>query len=107
MAKSAKSIVPSGDTDDQFIDELAIAKQGCLLCGKVVKNPVDTICGHRFCETCCVSMLPNDGTSIKCPGGGANCTQLSKLVPTVGFSKSFFLNCISCYLYQYLHICVL
>ena len=40
-----------GGYDFMFADELLLA-QTCSICLLAMRNPVQTICGHRFCEDC-------------------------------------------------------
>ena len=40
-----------GGYDFVFIDELSPV-QTCSICLHAMRNPVQTVCGHRFCETC-------------------------------------------------------
>ena len=40
-----------GGHDFVFVDGLS-AGQTCSICLLAMRNPVQTICGHRFCESC-------------------------------------------------------
>ena len=40
-----------GGYDFVFVDELALG-QTCSVCLVAMRNPVQTMCGHRFCEDC-------------------------------------------------------
>lgn len=42
-----------GGYDFVFVDELSPG-QTCPICLVVMRNPVQTVCGHRFCEDCLV-----------------------------------------------------
>lgn len=60
-----------------------IEKWRCLLCGKVVKFAVQTICGHRFCGQCLTEYLPKDDTAAKCPARETDCQMISQENHTV------------------------
>ena len=40
-----------GGHDFVFVDELSLG-QKCPICLVAMCNPVQTVCGHRFCESC-------------------------------------------------------
>ena len=40
-----------GAYDFSFVDQLSPG-QTCPICLVAMRNPVQTICGHRFCEDC-------------------------------------------------------
>ena len=40
-----------GGYDVVFVDELS-QRQSCPVCLLAMRNPVQTVCGHRFCESC-------------------------------------------------------
>ena len=40
-----------GGHDFVFVDELSLG-QTCSICLVAMRNPVQTMCGHRFCEDC-------------------------------------------------------
>ena len=40
-----------GGYDFEFVDELSEC-QKCSICLLAMRDPVQTQCGHRFCETC-------------------------------------------------------
>lgn len=42
-----------GGYDFVFVDELSPG-QTCSICLVAMRNPVQTVCGHRFCEDCLV-----------------------------------------------------
>ena len=50
----------------------------CLICHRVVRNPVQTTCGHRFCERCLFEYLPADGTAVRCPANEEDCNMISR-----------------------------
>lgn len=54
-----------------------VKKWYCLYCKNILKNPVQTICGHRYCEQCLVNYLPKDGTPITCPAIEEDCEMIS------------------------------
>ena len=42
-----------GGYDFVFVDQLSPG-QTCSICLGAMRNPVQTVCGHRFCEDCLV-----------------------------------------------------
>ena len=42
-----------GGHDFVFVDELSPG-QTCSICHLAMRSPVQTVCGHRFCERCLV-----------------------------------------------------
>ena len=42
--------------DFEFVDEL-LPCQACSICFLAMRNPVQTMCGHRFCETCLLKAI--------------------------------------------------
>nr|XP_058952595.1 TNF receptor-associated factor 4-like [Pocillopora verrucosa] len=65
-----------GGHDFVFVDELSLG-QICPICLVAMCNPVQTVCGHRFCESCLLGtfregvgrVCPQDRTSIPEDGG--------------------------------------
>ena len=64
-----------------------VEKWKCPICHRVVRNPVQTVCGHRYCESCLTDHLPKDGTAIKCPANEEDCEMISKEDHTVSSSS--------------------
>ena len=50
----------------------------CPICHRVVRHPVQTTCGHRFCEGCLFEYLPADGTAVRCPANEEDCNMISR-----------------------------
>lgn len=65
-----------GGHDFEFVDELSLG-QICSICLTAMCNPVQTVCGHRFCESCLLGtfrqrvgkVCPQDRISIPEDGG--------------------------------------
>ena len=55
-----------------------VDKWRCPICDRVVRNPVQTTCGHRFCERCLFEYLPADGTPVRCPANEEDCNMISR-----------------------------
>ncbi|KAK3106859.1 hypothetical protein FSP39_001536 [Pinctada imbricata] len=52
----------------------------CLMCHQVLRNAVQTTCGHRLCEQCVNDEIERGvegGAVVKCPGGEEDCVVLS------------------------------
>lgn len=54
-----------GGYDFVFVDELSPG-QTCSICLVAMRNPVQTVCGHRFCEDCLVGTF-REGRGHACP----------------------------------------
>ena len=50
MAEAAKNQLPSG-YDEDFVNAVEEDFQ-CSICQLGLKEPILTICGHRFCKEC-------------------------------------------------------
>ncbi|KAJ7355993.1 hypothetical protein OS493_027387 [Desmophyllum pertusum] len=48
-----------------FVDELSTG-QTCSICLVAMRNPVQTMCGHRFCESCLLGTF-REGHAQVCP----------------------------------------
>ena len=69
-----------------------VEKWKCPICHRVLRNPVQTVCGHRYCEKCLTELLPKDGAPIKCPANEEDCEMISKEDHTVSNSESRYLD---------------
>ncbi|VDI28311.1 TNF receptor-associated factor 3 [Mytilus galloprovincialis] len=54
------------------------AKHQCLICHKVMRDAVMTLCGHRMCEGCLTPLLfdPQNKEPVHCPGKEEFCIEL-------------------------------
>ncbi|CAG2212657.1 TRAF3 [Mytilus edulis] len=54
------------------------AKHQCLICHKVMRDAVMTLCGHRMCEGCLTPLLfdPQNKEAVHCPGKEEFCIEL-------------------------------
>lgn len=59
-----------------------IANWRCILCKLIAKQPVQTVCGHRFCEPCLLEKLPQD-IPVRCPANKKECKMLARGEETV------------------------
>ena len=71
--------------DDKLVESLPTfvsldRKLTCQLCDRVLQNPVQTECGHRFCEKC-VKIYINEsqdkslGRPVICPAKEETCDE--------------------------------
>ncbi|XP_078367851.1 TNF receptor-associated factor 3-like isoform X1 [Oculina patagonica] len=54
-----------GGHDFEFLDELS-SGQTCSVCLLAMRDPVQTMCGHRFCESCLLGTF-REGQNHVCP----------------------------------------
>lgn len=52
------------------------AKHQCLICHKVMRDAVMTLCGHRMCEGCLTPLLLINKEPVHCPGKEEFCIEL-------------------------------
>ncbi|XP_058486446.1 NACHT, LRR and PYD domains-containing protein 12-like isoform X1 [Solea solea] len=81
----------ASETKDQFAVSVDEQTSRCPLCQDVLKDPVSTSCGHRFCRRCISSYWDQSG-----PPGDSCCLQCGKRprtgrgpqsIPDVGLQK--------------------
>ncbi|KAG7470482.1 NACHT, LRR and PYD domains-containing protein 12-like [Solea senegalensis] len=81
----------ASETKDQFAVSVDEQTSRCPLCQDVLKDPVSTSCGHRFCRLCISSYWDQSG-----PPGDSCCPQCGKRprtgrgpqsIPDVGLQK--------------------
>lgn len=54
-------------------------KYVCPICNEVLRDPVQTPCGHRFCENCANNLFTNDpDQKVKCPANEPDCEDFQK-----------------------------
>ncbi len=50
----------------------------CPLCSRVLRTPVQTPCGHRFCDICMRDYIRRHGDPVKCPIAEEDCENVSE-----------------------------
>ncbi|XP_052768381.1 TNF receptor-associated factor 3-like [Mya arenaria] len=70
---SISSIVTPGDIP-QFVR--LDSKHQCYICRHVVRNSMQTSCGHRICEECAPKLFEGKEEPVKCPAGEVDCEDL-------------------------------
>ncbi len=58
-----------------FVDN--VDKWKCPLCTQILINPVQTLCGHRFCDACITEHIDQNGDPCKCPVDESDCEMVS------------------------------
>ncbi|XP_048734999.2 TNF receptor-associated factor 3-like isoform X2 [Ostrea edulis] len=54
------------------------AKYTCIICGGVLRDAVQTRCGHRMCGQCGDQLLSSCPENIKCPADDESCVLLNE-----------------------------
>ena len=56
------------------------SKYQCAVCKRLLRDPVQTVCGHRMCRTCADTLLEGDaGTNgVPCPAGEEDCEVITR-----------------------------
>ncbi|XP_062595865.1 TNF receptor-associated factor 3-like [Saccostrea cucullata] len=70
--KSSLQETPPGNPDFVNLDD----KYRCVVCTGVVREAVQTPCGHRACEQCMSQLLQGNPKRVKCPAGEDSCVYL-------------------------------
>ncbi|CAJ1087753.1 NLR family CARD domain-containing protein 3-like isoform X3 [Xyrichtys novacula] len=74
---------PSDSQETQRCDSVEEQLSSCSLCQDVLKDPVSTRCGHRFCRQCLASFRDQSTSS-----GHTSCPQCGKRTRTVLVSQT-------------------
>jgi len=72
--------VPSGeDADEPSFVNLLDVKYRCARCGRLLREPLQTVCGHRLCRTCAEAALAEAGDGgFLCPAGEEDCEVITR-----------------------------
>ncbi len=62
---------------DEVVFVHDVDKWKCPLCIKILLIPVQTLCGHRFCDACITEYIKQNGDPSKCPVGESDCEMVS------------------------------
>ncbi len=90
LSSSDFSSVGSGDRSQEPEFRENVDKWRCPLCTRVVRNPVQTPCGHRFCDSCLTDYIGKHGDPTKCPANEEDCEDVSLKENTVSsYIQSF------------------
>lgn len=63
---------PAGNPEFVTVDD----KYRCVVCTGIVREAVQTRCGHRGCEQCFSQLLEGNPKQIMCPAGEESCVYL-------------------------------
>lgn len=72
---SLPSLPPTPAEDPDFVNIKETEKYYCILHNGVLRNAMQTLCGHRFCESCINTYLQS-GDSRRCPANEDDCVDL-------------------------------
>ena len=81
-----------GYNEEIFLEKDMIKDFICVICTEIVKNPIETQCGHLMCKICINKLIEKEvGQVIKCP---YNCGLLNidQIKPLGNFTKRIILN---------------
>ena len=56
MAEAPRNMLSSSGYDEEFVNEVE-EDLICFICKLTLREPVQTRCGHRFCNTCLEELL--------------------------------------------------
>lgn len=70
--KSSLQQTPPGNPVFVAFDD----KYRCVVCNGIVREAVQTPCGHRACEQCIFQLLHGNPKKVKCPAGEETCSFL-------------------------------
>ncbi len=73
--KAGRAARPNSKNEVTFVDN--VDRWKCPLCIQVLRDPVQTLCGHRCCETCLNDHITQNGDPSKCPVGESDCEMVS------------------------------
>lgn len=65
---------PAGNPEFVTVDD----KYRCVVCNGIVREAVQTQCGHRGCEQCFSQLLQGNPKQIMCPAGEESCVYLKE-----------------------------
>ena len=65
---------PTGNPEFVRLD----SKYMCQKCHMVVREAMQTPCGHRLCQNCVNEMFVDDKVKVQCPANDEDCTEMSK-----------------------------
>ena len=65
---------PAGNPEFVRLD----SKYMCQKCQGVVREAMQTPCGHRLCQNCVNEMFVDDKSKVQCPANDEDCTEMSK-----------------------------
>ncbi|XP_064623145.1 TNF receptor-associated factor 3-like isoform X2 [Lineus longissimus] len=91
MHSPGVSLLPDDSPDPEFVPSKPDPRYYCTICRRVLRSPVQTFCGHRFCQSCLVSKL-EEVDQLRCPIGEEDCEVLTIRTSDVGgrhFSDDF------------------
>ena len=77
--------MPSGTVtfEEDTMDSLPVSfvspdeKYLCVKCHDVLREPKQTLCGHRLCKSCVDRIFIGKSVKIPCPAGEGDCAAIS------------------------------
>ena len=74
MAAAASMQTPPGNPLFVKLEE----KYKCQKCHGVVRDSMQTPCGHRLCKNCVEEMFTNGVEKVPCPANDEDCLEMTK-----------------------------
>jgi len=69
--------LPTPQSKPKFVQRLD-SQHKCCHCGQVVRNAMQTSCGHRVCEECVEDIFAGKEEPVRCPAGETDCDDLNR-----------------------------
>jgi TNF receptor-associated factor 4 len=66
---------PGGGYDYSFVDNEKSSEYTCPICALVLRDPVQTSCGHLFCSSCLAKLKNRNRNGFTCPTCRTNLTK--------------------------------
>lgn len=92
MAHAASMQTPPGNPEFLKLDD----KYKCQKCHGVVRESMQTMCGHRLCQNCVEEMFKDGADKVMCPANDEDCLEMKKSEVSLHLTKNSHANFILC-----------
>ena len=88
LSLASSLYIPSGDDAEQLSFVNLDTKYTCLICGRLLREPQQTSCGHRMDRQCVEDRLAAAGDAgFQCPAKEDDCEVVTR--DTVGYTLPY------------------